>query len=281
MQIIVVTGLSGSGKSAALNALEDLGYYSVDNLPLPLLPQFVDLINRTQETHRAALVVDARSGEFIRNHESYFSQIRRAGHEITILFLSAPEETLVRRFSETRRRHPLAKDDLHAGILAERKLLEDLHDQSDDVIDTGNLTTHDLKRIIWERYGSGSGEMSLTLVSFGFKRGLPQEADLVLDVRFLPNPYFVEELNPLPGTDSRVASFVLEREEGRGFMKKAVDLLSFLVPRYVKEGKTYLTVATGCTGGRHRSVAVTERLKEELAERGISASVRHRDIEKQ
>lgn len=280
MKIVVVTGLSGSGKSAALNALEDLGFYAVDNLPLPLLPQFVDLIDRTQETNRAALVVDARSGDFIRNNKSYFADLRDAGHVVDILFLTAPDEVLVRRYSETRRRHPLDRHDLRTGIKAEKQLLTDLHDQAGEVIDTGELTTHDLKRLIWDHYDRTDGQLSVTLISFGFKHHLPQEADIVFDVRFLPNPYFVRDLNPLPGTDRRVAAHVLDNAEAQGFLTRSMDLLTYLVPLYRKEGKTYLTVATGCTGGQHRSVAVTEKLKTLLSEQEIQASVRHRDLKK-
>ncbi len=276
MKIVVVTGLSGSGKSAALHALEDIGYYAVDNLPLPLLPKLVDLIHQTQETDHAALVVDARSGEFIQEYEVHFESLRSAGHEVEVVFLEAPQEVLVRRFSETRRRHPLDRNDVISGIKAEKALLAGLKEESREIIDTGSLNPHDLKRLIWERYGESG--MSLVLISFGFKYGVPLEANTVFDVRFLPNPYFDRKLTDLPGTDTRVAKYVLGSEEAEGFLQRIEDLLEFMLPLYSREGKTCLTVATGCTGGRHRSVAVTECLRTRLSSKGIKASVRHRDI---
>ncbi len=278
MKIVVVTGLSGSGKSAALHALEDIGYYSVDNLPLPLLPRLVALIHQTQETDRAALVVDARSGEFIQDHHSIFESLRENGHSVEVLFLEASNKVLLRRFSETRRRHPLAENDVIAGIKAEKKLLEDLREEAKEIINTGELNPHDLKRLIWDRYGEQRSEMSITLLSFGFKHGAPVEANIVFDVRFLPNPYFDPQLGNLPGTDARVAKYVLEQQETKGFLEHAKALLTYLVPLYAKEGKTYLTIAVGCTGGRHRSVAVTEQLQKQLSAEGVNASVRHRDI---
>lgn len=278
MKIVVVTGLSGSGKTAALHALEDIGYYSVDNLPLPLLPRLVTLIHQTQETDRAALVVDARSGEFIQDHHEIFETLRETGHSVEVLFLEAANKVLLRRFSETRRRHPLAENDVIAGIKAEKKLLEGLKEEAKEIINTGDLNPHDLKRLIWDRYGEQRSEMSITLLSFGFKHGAPVEANIVFDVRFLPNPYFDPQLGNLPGTDARVAKYVLKQQETKGFLEHAEALLTYLVPLYAKEGKTYLTIAIGCTGGRHRSVAVTEQLQKSLAADGVNASVRHRDI---
>jgi len=278
MKIVVVTGLSGSGKTAALHALEDIGYYSVDNLPLPLLPRLVALIHQTQETDRAALVVDARSGEFIQDHHATFESLRESGHSVEVLFLEAANKVLLRRFSETRRRHPLDQHDVIAGIKAEKKLLEGLKEEAKEIINTGELNPHDLKRLIWDRYGEQRSEMSITLLSFGFKHGAPVEANIVFDVRFLPNPYFDPQLGNLPGTDTRVAKYVLEQQETKGFLEHAEALLTYLVPLYAKEGKTYLTIAIGCTGGRHRSVAVTEQLQKRLSADGVNASVRHRDI---
>lgn len=278
MNVVIVTGPSGSGKTSALHALEDMGFYAVDNLPLPLLATFVDLLYKGQEASRAALVIDARSGTHIKEHHRIFSELKEQSHQLEVLFLEAPDSVLVRRFSETRRKHPLAPDDLLSGIKAERSLLESLRAEARTVIDTGPLNVHQLKRLIWERYGTLHGEMAVTLQSFGYKNGLPPEADIVLDVRFLPNPYFEPALAPLPGNDSRVAAYVLENTEAEAFLEKTVDLLTYLVPLYVREGKAYLTLATGCTGGRHRSVAITEALRERLKEKGIKASVRHRDV---
>jgi UPF0042 nucleotide-binding protein len=280
LHIVIVTGPSGSGKTSALHALEDMGYYAVDNLPVPLLTQFVDLLDKAQEASRAAVVIDARSGRRIKEHDQIFSGLRELGHELEVLFLDAPDNVLVRRFSETRRKHPLNPDDLPRGIKAERELLEGLRQEARVVIDTGPHTAHKLKGLIWKRYGSPAGDMAITLASFGFKKGVPHEADMVFDVRFLPNPYFEDELTALPGTDSRVKAYVFAGEEAEAFLEKTVDLIAYLVPLYVKEGKAYLTVATGCTGGRHRSVAVTEALRERLSERGITVSVRHRDVDR-
>lgn len=279
MRIVVVTGMSGSGKTAALHALEDMGFYAVDNLPLPLMAQFVDLLDKTKEANRAALVIDARSGALIKEHARLFTEVRGRGHQIEVMYLDAPEDVLVRRFSETRRRHPLAHDNVRDGLEAERKLLDGLRQEATNIIDTGPLNAHQLRRLIWERYGNQQEELSLTLMSFGFKLGIPAEADIVLDVRFLPNPFFDPELTRLTGRDNRVASFVMNSTDARSFLEKAEELLSFLFPLYVKEGKSYLTVAMGCTGGRHRSVAMAEALRAALANRGIRTSVRHRDID--
>ena len=278
MHIVIVTGPSGSGKTSALHALEDMGFYAVDNLPVPLLTQFVDLLDKAQEASRAAVVIDARSGRRIKEHDQIFAGLRELGHELEVLFLDAPDNVLVRRFSETRRKHPINPDDLPEGIKAERELLEGLRQEARMIIDTGPLTAHKLKGLIWKRYSRPEGELAITLTSFGFKKGVPAEADMVFDVRFLPNPYFEPELTALPGTDSRVKAYVFTGDEAESFLEKTVDLIAYLVPLYVKEGKAYLTVATGCTGGRHRSVAVTEALRERLKERGITASVRHRDV---
>jgi UPF0042 nucleotide-binding protein len=279
VRVLVVTGLSGAGKSTVLRALEDLGYFCVDNLPLPLVERFVELLGASGETDRAAIVVDAREGEFLRMWRDVAGALRAHGHAVEVLFLDAPDESLLRRFSETRRRHPLAGDDLRAGMARERKLLAALREDSSAVVDTGNLNVHQLKGIIQERYGRQGGALSTTLLSFGFKHGFPAEADVVLDVRFLPNPYFVESLSGQTGLDAQVARFVLENDDAREFLKKIEDLLQFSLPRFEREGKAYLTVAIGCTGGRHRSVAVAEEIGRRLAGQW-SVTVRHRDLER-
>jgi UPF0042 nucleotide-binding protein len=277
MRVVVVTGLSGAGKSTVLRALEDIGYFCVDNLPLPLTERFVDLLSAQGEVDKAAIVVDAREGEFLSGYRQVFRSLRDKGHPVEVLFLDAPDELLLRRFSETRRRHPLAGDDLRAGMAAERKLLQPLRDDAEALVDTGNLNVHQLKGIIQERYGKSSGALSVTLLSFGYKHGYPAEADMVLDVRFLPNPYFVESLSAASGLEAQVARFVMDNDDAREFLRKAEDLLLFSLPRFQREGKAYLTVAIGCTGGRHRSVAVAEELGRRLGGRW-PLTVRHRDL---
>ncbi len=280
MRIVVVTGVSGAGKSTALRALEDLGFYCVDNLPSPLIVKFAELA-RSSQVNKAALVIDTREGEFLLGAGEALRQVKATGQaDVEVLFLDAPDDVLKRRFSETRRRHPLAEIDLEAGLRRERQLLTGLREEADAVIDTARLSVHQLKDIVMERYaGSGSARLGVTFVSFGYKHGMPSEADVVLDVRFLPNPYFVEALNPKTGTEPEVAAFVLENDDAREFLHHALGLLRFLLPRCEEEGKSYLTVAVGCTGGRHRSVAVATELARQLGS-GYSITVRHRDVER-
>jgi UPF0042 nucleotide-binding protein len=205
--------------------------------------------------------------------------LRATGHPVEVLFLDAADDALLRRFSETRRRHPLAGDDLRAGMARERRLLQALRDDAEAIVDTGNLNVHQLKGIIQERYGKSTGQLSVTLLSFGFKHGYPAEADVVLDVRFLPNPYFVESLSAASGLEPHVARFVMDNDDAREFVKKTEELLLFSLPRFEREGKAYVTVAIGCTGGRHRSVAVAEELARRLPSRW-PLTVRHRDLER-
>ncbi len=278
MRIVIVTGVSGAGKSTALRALEDVGFYCVDNMPLPLLPRFVELLMAAGEAEQAALVVDAREGDFLHGYSEAFQNLRSLGHQVEVLFLEASDDTLVRRFSETRRRHPLAGDDLREGIERERELLRGLREEPGAVmVDTANLNVHQLKGVIQERYRRTSDVLGVTLLSFGFKHGLPAEADLVLDVRFLPNPYFVEALSGSTGEEAAVSSFVLDNADAREFLERSEGLLTFLLPRAEREGKAYLTVAVGCTGGRHRSVAVVQELAKRLPKRH-PLTVRHRDL---
>jgi UPF0042 nucleotide-binding protein len=279
LRIVVVTGLSGAGKSTVLRALEDIGYFCVDNLPLPLAERFVELLSAQGETDRAAIVVDAREGDFLLGYREVFRELRAKGHPVEVLFLDASDDALIRRFSETRRRHPLAGDDLRAGMARERKMLQPMREDAEAIVDTGNLNVHQLKGIIQERYGKNTGALSLTLLSFGFKHGYPAEADMVLDVRFLPNPYFVESLSAATGLEHHVSRFVLDNEDAREFLKKTEDLLVFSLPRFEREGKAYLTIAIGCTGGRHRSVAVAEELGRRLATR-FPLTIRHRDLDR-
>jgi UPF0042 nucleotide-binding protein len=277
MHIIVVTGVSGAGKSTALRALEDAGYYCVDNMPLPLMEGFVDLLAASGKAAEVAVGVDAREGAFLDTHREVLSTLRRRGHRIEVLFLDADDDVLVRRFSETRRRHPLAGDDLREGIEREREILRALRDDANAVVDTANLNVHQLKGVIQERYRRSGDVLAVTLLSFGFKHGLPAEADMVLDVRFLPNPYFVETLSASTGEEPAVRDFVIENDDARGFLERAEALIHFVLPRAEREGKAYLTVAIGCTGGRHRSVAVVQELAKRLPERH-PLTVRHRDL---
>ena len=276
MHILVVTGVSGGGKSTALRALEDIGYYCVDNLPLPLLPQFVLLLGKTGQ-QKAALEIDAREGEFLSGFRQEMNELRGAGHALEILFLDAPDDVLLRRFSETRRRHPLHGDDLRAAIAHERRELLPLREEAHAVVETGSLNVHQLKGVIQERYGRSGQPLLLTLLSFGYKYGIPVEADLVLDVRFLPNPYFIPELSSQTGLADPVSSYVLSQPDAQSFLSKAQDLIEFYLPRAQREGKSYVTVAIGCTGGRHRSVALVIDLFNRLGTR-YQITVRHREL---
>lgn len=291
MRIVVVTGMSGSGKTAALRALEDLGFYCIDNLPITLLDKLVELFSSTTgEVERLALVVDARMTQGRGSHPDNrlasipeaLEKTRQAGHEVDLVFLDASEEILERRFSETRRRHPLSSDgSVKAGIQAEHVLLEPLEQAATSKIDTSQMSVHELKAAVQHAYASRSDAESgpsVTVMSFGFKHGAPSHADLVFDVRFLPNPYFVEELRALTGNDAAVARHVLDRPETQTFIEKIEDLLAFLLPRYADEGKVYLTIAFGCTGGHHRSVALANLIGTWMQERGGRVQVRHRDL---
>ncbi|HVU49609.1 MAG TPA: RNase adapter RapZ [Polyangia bacterium] len=279
MKLVVVTGVSGAGKSTALRALEDLGFYAADNLPLPLVPKFIELVSGRSDIDRAALGIDARGGEFLAGALKIFQDIKAEGHTVEILFLDASDEILIRRFSETRRRHPLSDTDIRAGIRDEREKLSALRQAADALVDTGTLTVHVLRALVMERYGHVDGDLSVTLLSFGFKHGIPVEADIVLDVRFLPNPFFVPQLSALSGEDEAVARFVLEDAETGPFVAKAEELIALSVKGFQREGKSYATVAIGCTGGRHRSVAIAKELGRRLGG-AFSVSIRHRDIQR-
>jgi RNase adapter protein RapZ len=282
---VVITGLSGAGKSYAIKCFEDMGFFCVDNLPTTLIPTFADLAARSHHTiTRVALGVDVREGEYLTHLLDTLVELRGRGHAVEVLFLEASEEALVRRYRETRRRHPLAPDgNVVEGIRAERKALSTMREVADRIVDTSALTVHQLKDLLIETYvapGRRSG-MSISLVSFGFKHGVPFDADLVFDVRFLPNPHFVEGLRPLDGRDARVREFILNHEESRELLRRLQDFLGFVLPAYQREGKAYLTVAVGCTGGRHRSVALVEELKGFLDGLGLAANVVHRDMDRE
>jgi len=282
---VVITGLSGAGKSYAIKCFEDMGFFCVDNLPTTLIPTFADLVARSNHTaSRVALGVDVREGEYLTHLLDTLGELRGRGHTVEVLFLEASEETLVRRYRETRRRHPLAPEgNVVDGIRAERKALSTMREVADRIVDTSALTVHQLKDRLIEMYvapGQRTG-LTISLVSFGFKHGVPFDADLVFDVRFLPNPHFVEGLRPLDGRDARVWAFILQHEESRELLRRLEDFLGFVLPAYQREGKAYLTVAVGCTGGRHRSVALVEELKGFLDRLGLAASVAHRDMDRE
>jgi UPF0042 nucleotide-binding protein len=280
--IVIITGMSGSGKSTAIRALEDAGFFCIDNLPVLLLPKLTELAGSGQ-IERMALVVDVREGIFLKEAPRVLDEVRRAGHQVEVLFLDSSDDSLIRRFSETRRRHPLAPSGTVAdGIAAEREELRDLRELADQVIDSSALNVHDLKRMVQARFSPEPAQgPSLSVMSFGYRHGVPPQADLVLDVRFLPNPYFVPDLKGLTGKNPRVAAYVLEREETQQFLEKVVDLCRFLFPRYQKEGKAYLTVALGCTGGKHRSVAIAAELTKRLQVEIPRIQLWDRDIEKE
>jgi RNase adapter protein RapZ len=280
---VVLTGVSGAGKSVAIKCLEDMGFFCVDNLPTTLIPTFADLVARSQHT-RVALGVDVRAGEYLTHLIDAIAALRARDHRVEVLFLEAGDEALVRRYRETRRRHPLAGEgQVLDGIRAERRALADLREIADRIVDTSTLNVHQLKEQLVALYGAPGARTGLAaaLISFGFKHGIPIDADLVFDVRFLPNPHFVPELRPLDGRDVRVSEFIVKHEESRELLRRLQHLLDFLLPAYQREGKTYLTIAIGCTGGRHRSVWLVEELRRLLDERGFPPSVVHRDIDRE
>lgn len=282
-RIVVLTGLSGAGKSTATRALEDLGYFCIDNLPVVLLPKMTELAAAAgAEIHLLAIVIDAREGRFLSDAPRYIEDARRAGNPVEVVFLDSSDEVLIRRFSETRRRHPLAPDGtVPQGIRQERERLADLRKLADQVIDTSSLNVHELKGLMQARFTpSPQGGPSVSVMSFGYRYGIPPQADLVFDVRFLPNPFFVPELKAFTGRDPRVAQYVLERPETKDFLQRIGELCDFLLPHFQREGKAYLTVAIGCTGGKHRSVALAHALGDRLAA-GHRVQVWDRDSEKE
>ncbi len=283
-QVVILTGVSGSGKSTALRALEDAGFYCVDNLPILFLEKLLELSGHTAgEVSRIALVVDAREGRFLAEAPRIIEEVRQNGSDVQMLFLDASDDALVRRYSETRRRHPLAGGgSVPDGISAERRALADLKAIADEVIDTTTLNVHELKRLVTRRFAAGEGvRLGVTVVSFGFRFGIPTHADMVLDVRFLPNPYFIPELKAYPGTDPRVSEFVLGQPDAKAFLERLAELFGFLLPRYRTEGKSYLTIAIGCTGGKHRSVALAAALAERFEAGGQPVRLWHRDVDKE
>ena len=282
MRIVVVTGLSGSGRSAALKAFEDMGYYCVDNLPLALLTAFVDFSRSTEDANLAAIGIDVREKDFPSRFPALFSELRSGGRAMEMLFLDASDQTLVRRFSETRRPHPLARGvtPLIDGIRRERSALGEVRKLADRVIDTSDYTVHDLRQAVERQYAGGTAgrPMMITIVTFGYKFGVPFDLDLMFDLRFLPNPHFVPELRPYTGEDPRVRDYVMAKPDSEEFLSRLLEFLTYLLPRYKSEGKSYLTIGFGCTGGRHRSVALSLLVAEQLRQHGYDVTVKHRDI---
>jgi UPF0042 nucleotide-binding protein len=268
--------------SSALKAFEDLGYFAVDNLPVQLIPTFVSLCDQSNEIERTAFVIDSRSREFLGAFPRIRGELSRQGVRVTVVFLEADDDLLVRRYSETRRPHPLAEQDMLAAIQQERLLLNDIRDAADVIIDTSEHTVHTLRDAIKDRFAEkGSGhEMSVSIVSFGYRHGLPRGVDMLFDVRFLPNPHFVPELRALTGQDKPVVEYLNASPDVHEALNRFTDLLVYLLPKFEREGKSYLTIGVGCTGGHHRSVMIAEALNDRLAGLGHKATVIHRDIAK-
>jgi len=307
-RVILISGLSGSGKTTAIKALEDIGFYCVDNLPILLLPKFLELCEQSGgKISKVGVVEDIRGAtsyptnplsselgkdfqvgrDFFEDSRNIIKNLKKEGYEIEIIFLDCSDNVLMRRYSETRREHPLALGgSIIDGIHNERECLQGIRDMANEIIDTTNFNVHQLKEKI-QRYaqeGLNSIQMTMTLLSFGYSFGIPYEADIIWDVRFLPNPYFVEELKRFKGDNPKVIEYVLQWEEAREFLQRAKEFILFLLPFYLRERKTHLTCAVGCTGGRHRSIVIVnqlaEMLRDECAEKGIVLSIKHRDAEK-
>lgn len=281
LHLVVITGMSGAGRTQSMQSLEDEGYFCVDNLPPAFIVKFAELCAQSQgRISRAAIVCDLRGGAFFESLTEALNDLEKEGFYYELLFLEASDETLVRRYKESRRRHPLSPQGrILDGIQAERLQLEELRGRSHKIINTSNLTAQQLRRQIAETYGEkrGLAQMGVSVISFGFKYGVPLDADLVIDVRFLPNPYYVEELRPLTGEHPMVQKYIFDNPVTQGFLDRYLALLEFILPHYLKEGKTHLVIGVGCTGGQHRSVAIAERLGVFLKEHQYAAGIKHRD----
>ena len=281
-QLVLLTGLSGSGKGSVLNTFEDLGFYCVDNLPVALIPTFTELYEQGRgEIERAALLVDAREGHQIEKLPTVYRKLS-GEHPASLVFIEASDEALMRRFSETRRPHPLGSGvSVLEGIREERRRMAPIRRIADVIIDTTKFNVHELRQMIIDRFQNpGRRPLLISVVSFGFRYGIPADADLVFDVRFLPNPHFVQRLRPFTGKDPCVARYIRSFPQTGQFLRRIEALLAYLIPHYIREGKSYLTIALGCTGGRHRSVALAEVIRRSLRRRGYGAKVVHRDLDK-
>lgn len=278
-ELVIITGISGAGKLSALKAFEDLGFYAVDNLPAGLIANFADLVRDSTEIERAALVVDIREGARV-DQLPHILKALRSSLKTTVLFLEASDDALLRRYSETRRPHPLGRaNSVKASVRAERRRLQPVRNVADLVVDTTKFNVHELRALLTERFQSAERKQGILIscVSFGFSKGVPEDADLMFDVRFLPNPHFVPEFRPFTGREPRVAKYVLSFPQTREFIGRISELLVYLIPHYIREGKSYLTIAFGCTGGKHRSVLIGEEVKKRLAKAGYNVKVVHRD----
>ena len=280
--VLVVTGMSGAGRSSAAKVLEDLGYNVIDNLPPELLSQVVAHHEVPERRRRLAVVIDSRAGDPMEALTESINELDRQGVQTRVLFLDADDAHIVNRYEESRRPHPMRQGSVTDSIAAEREMLEGLRESADVMIDTTDLNVHQLRARLTDLFAEVTGQrpMRVSVTSFGYKHGVPRDADLIFDVRFLPNPHWVRELRPLIGTDHPVKEYVLGFTDAGDFLRKIQDLLSFLIPRYEEEGKSYLTIGIGCTGGHHRSVVLAEELGRWLEEQQIDANVRHRDTER-
>ena len=278
--LVLITGMSGSGKASVLKAFEDLGYYCVDNLPVELIPRFAELARHSAHIERTALVVDIREGRGLERLPAIVRALKRALNT-TVIFLEASDESLVRRFSETRRPHPLGNIPVRQAIQGERRRLAPIRRMADMVIDTSKLNVHELRAHVLDKFRPGSRDKNIFIscVSFGYKQGVPQDADLVFDVRFLPNPHFVPGLRPYTGKHPKVAKYIRSFPQTGEFIDRIADLLTYLLPHYIREGKSYLTIGFGCTGGQHRSVMIADAIRNNLTKAGFRAKVNHRDIQ--
>lgn len=280
-RVVIVTGMSGAGRSTAANVLEDLGYFVIDNLPPPFILDVVDRAGVPEApAEKVAVVVDARGGLTAGDLEAVLNGLSGRGIPTTVLFLDADDQVLIDRFAETRRTHPVQEGTLAEKIAIERRRLEEIRGQADVILDTSRLNVHELRQRLEEAFAGGLPQrrMRIDVTSFGFKRGVPRVVDLLFDVRFIPNPHWVPELREMTGRDGPVRDYVLDQDGSAAFMDRVIDLLVFLVPRYEAEGKAYLTIGVGCTGGRHRSVVIAEEMGRRLATRDVDVSVRHRDV---
>jgi UPF0042 nucleotide-binding protein len=278
-ELVIISGMSGAGKASALKTFEDLGYYCVDNLPVGLIGNFAELVLDTLEIQRAALVVDIREGARLDKLPQILSSLRRLV-KTTVLFLEADEDALLRRYSETRRPHPLGRDvSVKASLTSERRRLQPVKALADLVVDTTKFNVHELRTMLMERFQGGDRARNILIscVSFGYREGVPEDADLVFDVRFLPNPHFIPKFRPLTGRHPAVARYIRSFPQTKEFIRRISELLIYLIPHYIREGKSYLTIAFGCTGGKHRSVMIAEEVKKRLGKAGYSVKVVHRD----
>ena len=283
LELTIVTGLSGAGRSSVADSLEDVGFFVIDNVPPALIPKVAELAREGDRPTRYALVVDVRSGAFMDELAAALSDLRESGMRTRVLFLDANDETLVRRFEASRRPHPLAAGDrITDGITRERELLEELKGQADLVVDTSNLNVHELRDRVRELFteDQSGAPLQTSVVSFGYKHGVPLDVDLVFDCRFLPNPHWVERLRPLPGTDTKVRRYVLQQPEAKAFLEELSRLFELLLPAYAREGKAYLSIGVGCTGGRHRGVVIATEVGKVLEKLGFPARIHHRDLER-